>query len=928
MLNINELSLTTPDPKRAHGNLKAFFKEHPHVTESLSDEELLSTAMVFSYSQFLSVYALKEPESLVFSLKNAACDVTREYLLSEMAGFFPDMEINARLRKFKKWYLLLITLRNVTNRTGTIASMKELSALADVLTETALKVVKENLIKQHGEPESDAFSVLALGKLGANELNYSSDVDFICVYGTADGYTDGVLNISGIKANRISNHEFYSKVVEGLSKALNQNTADGFVYRVDLRLRPQGSRGALAMSLGAYEQYYESWGREWERLALIRARHVAGDFALSADFFEMALPFVYRKYIDIRSFDEIKKLKNKIDFTFDEKDIKKGYGGIREIEFFTQALQLVYGGQSPILRERGLLVALHKLTQKNLIGYDDYSILCNNYLYLRKLEHCIQMLDDLQCHSLPTDREQLEALARKMGYVGTREFLDTLKNNRYQVRQIYDSLFGTAQKAVSDEDSATQTVFNKHKAGKLIDELTDMQIQNPEHINHSIAKIRETMSSFQTLQSRKLQDAIMPVFAELSLQSANPEMAFSNLRRFSEILVATPPYLELFNSNRWLINTLVEIFAVSPYLTSIVIGDRKYLDMLSSGTELTKPLSVMVRELSDMVKNTSSVSEAVSAFKKMEELRIGIMYMRGKKTPGSTLKELSRVADAVMGAVVRSAAAELNLCVAGFGKFGGRELTFGSDLDIVFIADDAQDERINAASQKILRTLTAYTKEGYTYKVDTRLRAEGSKGQLVNTINGLKDYYLNKARFWELQALVKARPITGDSNLRREFLNMKWEVIPLRGAVISAVEIISMREKIRRELLKPDEGLNIKLHSGGIEDIEFLSQYLVLKNSSKEPSIIVPGTVMALKRLTRHGFLSHVETIKLIGNYLLYRELETVLRLRGEKALGEDTAALQAISAVLGFVDLLDFKNSLNRALLETSEICNRYMGG
>ncbi|QWR76741.1 bifunctional [glutamate--ammonia ligase]-adenylyl-L-tyrosine phosphorylase/[glutamate--ammonia-ligase] adenylyltransferase [Candidatus Magnetomonas plexicatena] len=908
--------------------MKAFFTECPLIAESLSDDELLSTAMVFSCSQFLTSYALREPESLVFSLKNAACDVTKEYLRSEMARFFPDMEINSRLRKFKKCYLLLITLRNVTNKTDTIVSMTELSALADVLTETGLKAVKVNLTQQHGEPQSDAFSVLALGKLGANELNYSSDVDFICVYGTAEGQTEGVLNVSGIRTNRISNHEFYCKLVEGLSRVLNQNTADGFVYRVDLRLRPQGSRGALAMSLGAYEQYYESWGREWERLALIRARHIAGDAALSEDFFKMTLPFVYRKYIDTRSFDEIKKLKNKIDSKFDEKDIKKGYGGIREIEFFTQAHQLVYGGQSPILREKGLLIALHKLTQKNLIGYDDYSILCNNYLYLRKLEHYIQMLDDLQSHSLPTDKEQLEALARKMGSTNTKEFLEVLQNNRRQVRQIYDSLFGTHSKAVSDENTRIETVFDRHKAGKLMDELREMQIQNPEHINHSIGKIRETMSSFQTLQSRKLQDAIMPVFAALSLQSANPEMSFGNLRRFSEILVATPPYLELFNSNRWLINALVEIFALSPYLTHIVTGDRKYIDMLSSGTELTKPLSVMLSELMEMLENTNSLSEAVSAFKKMEELRIGIMYMRGRKSPGGTLKGLSRVADAVMRSVVNSTAPELNLCVAGFGKFGGRELTFGSDLDIVFIADNAQDERINAASQKILRTLTAYTKEGYTYKVDTRLRAEGSKGQLVNTINGLKDYYINKARFWELQALVKARPITGNPQLRRKFLNMKRDVIPLRGAEVGAYEITSMREKIMRELIKSDEGLNIKLQSGGIEDIEFLSQYLVLKNSHKEPSIIVPGTITALGRLSRHGFLSDEETRKLIRNYLLYRELETILRLRSEKALKDDTATLKAISAVLGFANISDFKNSLNDALKETSEICSRYMGG
>lgn len=925
MLSVDELSSNTPDAGRALGNLRAFFKEHPSVVESLSDGELHSIAVLFGYSQFLAAYVLNEPEPLVFALRSMAVDVTAEYLRSEMISFSPETEINSRLRKFKKKYLLLITLRNVTNRTDTIASMKELSALADVLTETALAVVRKTLAEQHGEPQDDAFSVLALGKLGANELNYSSDVDFICLYGTASGQTGGILNLSGVRTNRISNHEFYCKVTEGLSKVLNQNTADGFVYRVDLRLRPQGSRGPLAMSLNAYEQYYESWGREWERLALIRARHIAGDAALSAEFFKMTLPFVYRKYIDMRSIDEIKKLKKKIDSTFDEKDIKKGYGGIREIEFFTQALQLVYGGQSPILRERGLLIALHKLTQKKLIGYDDYSILCNHYLYLRKLEHCIQMLNDIQTHSLPTDVQQLEALARKMGNNTTEEFMSLLQNKRRQVRQIYDSLFGASASSTPDEQQSVETVFDKHKSGKLMELLTERQIRNPERVNYSAGKIADTMSIFQTLQSRKLQDAIMPIFAAASLDSVNPEMAFSNLQRFSEILVTTPPYLELFNSNRWLIHTLVEIFAVSPYLTSVVTGDKKYLDMLSGGTQVTKPLSVMVLELQDMLKSTGSLSEAVSAFKKMEELRIGIAYMRGTKSLRDTLKGLSRIADAIIRCIVHSISSELNLNVAGFGKFGGRELTFGSDLDVVFIADNAQDESINAASERILRTLTAYTREGYTYKVDTRLRAEGSKGQLVNTLNGLYDYYMNKARVWEIQALIKARPITGSRWFKKEFISLKQAVIPVRGADVTALEIKAMRGKIKRELLKPGEGLNVKLQSGGIEDIEFLSQYLVLKHSGERPSIIVPGTVTALTRLARYGFLPDKEKTTLIRNYLLFRNLETALRLRGEKTLKEDRATLQGIVSVPGFSGISDFKETIHAALSETSGICGKY---
>ncbi len=906
---LKDYAAETPDPVRSLNNLDAFATANPEHVNAFTHKELQGAASLFAYTQFLAAYALNNPDIFLRSLKEADSPTDKLSLKDELAP--NDIEkdsYGAYLRNFKKRHLLKISLRFASGTADIKESMSALSLLADVISEAALRRTVMDLNNIYGDPQSDKLSVIALGKLGASELNYSSDIDLMFVYECPQGQTSGVVSPNGLRINRITNHEFFCKTAESVSRLLSENTADGFVYRVDLRLRPQGSKGELSLPLSGYEQYYESWGREWERLALIRARLVAGNEGLGRDFLDMIAPFVFRKYIDTRSIGEIKQLKKKIDSTFNRYDIKKGYGGIREIEFFAQALQLVYGGQEPLLRERGLVMALHRLSQKNLIGCDDFSVLSEHYLYLRRLEQCLQMNNDIQTHTLSTEPGALEGTARKMGAADSTVFMADLHQRRTDVNRIYNSLFEVSN------DQGGQTLLDTYDEDALKVELEERRVKNPGKVLYYLRKIKESMNSFQTLTMRRLQGAIIPEFAELALNSSDPEMALCNLQRFTEVVSTSGSvsYLGLFGANRGLIGALTGVFSKSPFLSSILMGDIGYIDMLAGGTPIRKTLRAMVDESMAVLKIRNSQSEALARFRKMEELRLGMLYLDKRIGIINLMKGLAKVAESIVMAAVDGGK---DVYVAAFGKLGGREITINSDLDIIFIGENGAAS--SEAAQRALRLLSSYTKEGYTYKVDTRLRTDGSKGMLVNTLDGIRDYYLHHARIWEVQALLKARPIAAALPIRQGFMEMRNAVFLQRGRHITAEDIITMRGRIMKERLTPYSAPDIKLSPGGVEDIEFLVQFKQLKHAASHPAILVQNTASALHRLIKSGIIGQIDGKKLLNDYMFYRGIETLMRLRGEKTITPGSDIFETIAA--DFRDKGYFKTHLEQFMQETA---------
>jgi glutamate-ammonia-ligase adenylyltransferase len=853
---------STPDPERAFKSLTTFFDNNPDYTDKLK-ADITPVSLLFSYSQFLANFCISNPEILFDTLAEIDKAADMEYLSASLREKLMGSDEDAKVVcRFKKKELLRITLRDILKKADLTETMLELSMLADVIVDESLKVVKKSLSATYGEPEKDAFTVISIGKLGSEELNFSSDIDIMFVYGTADGETSGVTTPQGITANRITNHEYYCKLGENLNRFLSANTEDGFIYRVDLRLRPEGQRGSLALPLSGYETYYESWGRAWERAMLLRARPVAGDSTLGNEFMEMIKPFVYRKYLDFSAIDEIRQIKTRIDSAFKKNDIKRGYGGIREIEFFTQALQLIYAGKEPVLRERVTQKALHMLLQKNLIGQTDYSVLLDNYRFLRTLEHRLQQMNDLQTHSLPAGENgenELNALGKKMGFSGRESFLKELEARRKSVRTIYNSLFGEEEKAQSDGAA----LFDEELSDPEVKEyLGKIGIKDVERGMRNIQLIKNSTYNYQTLRGRRLLGEILPSFVDAAVKSSNPDMALNHLQSFASFLSARESYLDAFKENKELIPVLTNLFSQSEYISKAVIRRPDYLEMIGHEMLLKKSLKALKIELREGIESGTAISDAIRLMRQVEEIRLSLLFLRKKINVIGLTKGLSRTAEAILSVSLE------HLCgksaMIGFGKLGGREITFNSDLDIIFASAGDVTEEDTKAAELLLRLLISYTREGAAYRVDTRLRPDGIKGTLVSSMASFRDYYSKNAAFWEFQALLKARPVAGDRKTGQCFMDMAKDILIVHGSGVSASDVRGMRERIQRELSKETTGYDIKLGYGGLEELEFTVQYLQLKNCAKHPSLLVQNTFDAIRRLLLAGIIneSHAEFMK------------------------------------------------------------------
>ncbi|NOY40161.1 MAG: bifunctional [glutamate--ammonia ligase]-adenylyl-L-tyrosine phosphorylase/[glutamate--ammonia-ligase] adenylyltransferase, partial [Nitrospirae bacterium] len=847
---IEELSLDTPDPERAERNTLSLFELTPAgpFLPYLAD-----ICRLFAVSQFLAIYSIANPEELLAALKEITRPVSKELLLERIsAEIMPDEPQNIEammkaLRGFKKRYLLRITLRDIAGETGILSSMDELTSLAETLISLSLQWSLRINHQRFGEPANAVITVIGLGKLGGAELNYSSDVDLIAVYSQGDEQTSGVLNPSGVRVNRISNHEFYCRAVELLNRMLSLPTEDGIAYRVDLRLRPQGQKGELILPLDSYRTYYESWGRTWERMVLIRARPVAGDMGLGQKFMEAITPFVWRKSLDFSEIEEIRGLKKRIDSTFSRDDIKRGYGGIREIEFFVQTFQLIYGGDNRALRTHRLFNAIQVLRWLKLVPQEDLAILWDNYLYLRRLEHYLQMKEDLQTHTLPAAGQETEVLARKMGFYSAAEFLADLRLRRMQVKNMYNSLLGTEE----DLHAEVLALLEGDLADdELMGYLSFRGVKAPQAGIIHLRKVREQMRTFKTQRERAILRRVVPQFLEKAFNAESPDRVLKGLESFIAVLGEKEAYLTGVAEHKGLIDAMVKLFSLSSYLSRVFLSSNRYLDTLVEGLIIRKTKKRVEEELRRNVQFGEGVMEAVGEYRRAEEIRLGLFFLMDVLTIHDLLRYLSHLADAIIEIILERINNNQGFSIIGLGKLGGRELTFGSDLDIIFLSDIPGGVR---TAESVIKTLTTYTDKGMLYNVDVRLRPDGSKGALVKDIAGYRNYYLRSAHPWELQALLRARPVAGDMRAGRAFMEMGREVLMQRGKEVKREDIHAMRQRIVRELSQEAAGMDIKLGPGGIEEIEFHVQFLQLQHVSENPEILVQNTPVAINRLAKKG---------------------------------------------------------------------------
>jgi len=930
---LRDAAQLTPDTERTFKNLTTFSENNPDYIDKLK-ADITPISLLFSYSQFLANFCISNPEILFDTLAETEKTAGRESLSASLRKKLTGGDENAKVVcRFKKKELLRITLRDILKKADLTETMLELSILADVIVNESLKLIKKSLTETYGEPEKDAFTVISVGKLGSEELNFSSDIDIMFVYGTADGETSGITTPQGITANRITNHEYYCKLGENLNRFLSANTEDGFIYRVDLRLRPEGQRGSIALPVSGYETYYESWGRAWERAMLLRARPIAGDSTLGSEFMEMIKPFVYRKYLDFSAIDEIRQIKTRIDSAFKKNDIKRGYGGIREIEFFAQALQLIYAGKEPLLRERITQKALHMLLQKNLIGQTDYSALLDNYRFLRMLEHRLQQMNDLQTHSLPADEKELNALGRKMGFSGRESFLKELDTRRKSVRTIYNSLFREEEKEQSDGAA----LFDEELSDPEVKEyLGKIGVKDVERGLRNIQLIKNSTYNYQTLRGRRLLGEILPSFVDAAVKSSNPDMALNHLQSFASFLSAQESYLDTFKENKELIPVLTNLFSQSEYISKAVIRRPDYLELIGHEMLLKKSLKALKIELRESIESGTAISDAIRLMRQVEEIRLSLLFLEKKIDVIDLIKGLSRTAGAILSVSIGNnpplppfskggmgGFSDRRLALIGFGKLGGREITFNSDMDIIFASMDDVTEEDTKAAERLLRLLISYTREGAAYRVDMRLRPDGTKGPLVSSIASFRDYYSKNAAFWEFQALLKARPVAGDRKTGQCFLDMAKDILIANGKSILASDVRGMRERIQRELSKETAGYDIKLGYGGLEELEFTVQYLQLRNCAQRSFLLVQNTLDAIRRLHIAGVIneSHAESMK--GAYIFYRTLESYLRLRERDILKKDDEDILTAAEFLGFKGKDELIGKLDETRAKVRDIYN-----
>lgn len=934
------------DPDMALNNFERFVSTVEDIPSFLAlvrarPDVLTSLITIFGASRFLSTYLVIEPVQSLSLLSDPGFlspspgrQSVAERLSAMQDGVNDEKGFFRALRLFRKQEMLRIGLRDLLNKADLRETVADLSDLAEVCLQKAYEWADNALAARYGRPLIERpdgssaparFAVIAMGKLGGRELNFSSDVDLMYVY-TADGETQGTASLPDAPArNRITNHEYFIKLAEKLTAAIGEKTADGFVFRVDLRLRPEGQRGPLAQSLGSYEIYYESWGQTWERSALVKARPVAGDEALGREFLERVTPFVFRKYLDFGALAEIRDMKQKINKDVEQKgrtyrDVKLGYGGIREIEFVVQALQLIYAGRDRTLREKSTMKALHILSQKGLITYEEYSALARAYVFLRMVEHRIQIPDDLQTQIMPEDGRGLRALARRAGYLQADGETDSLlrdyAGHTNTVRSIYDNLFAfTGREAVRPEADYDMLLNAETTEQEGVSLFSRHGFRDPGKAYRNLLLLREG-SAFvhQTPRSRKLFNDIFPSLFREIVSSPDPDMALHHLESLLAAQGSWESIQPLLKFDPSAGKMLIAILANSEYFSRMLIRSPILLQNLlesrqgyGAGTR-----SVFSRDLLENMQQASGISEKLDAlrrFKHREELRIGMADLLSNMDGTAVSRDLSKLAEACLDAALRLARSETGsryntsdssgLAVIGVGKLGGRELTYGSDLDILFVYSGPRGrtpgtglswfEYFSKVAEKTISYLSTLTREGFAFRVDTRLRPTGSKGPLVQSIEAFKAYYGSQAQTWERQALVRARYVAGDRAVGLEFCSEIQDLIyRVYDKTGLAKDIRNMRSRMEEEIGKEQAAFyNIKQGQGGIVDVEFIAQYLQLLEGNRHPRIRVPGTGNALRALRNKGLLAPEEYTVLSGSYFFLRRIESRLRIVSNRATAE-----------------------------------------
>jgi glutamate-ammonia-ligase adenylyltransferase len=948
LLKITLAALHTPSPDMALNGFERLAGQvnKQQLMDVISNRRQLNQFMFLcGASPFLTLLIFKEPYffSRLFADNELEQSRTRAELLAAMRRTTPDevdlLGLMKVLRNFKRYEILRIAARDLNGLAPLEEVTRELSDLASATLQVAFETCHHLLAQEHGMPQKRTadgprpatMTVLGMGKFGGRELNFSSDIDIIYFYETDKGETTGIDDGRGGRKGIISLHAFFNKLAEQITKAMNQVTEDGFVFRVDVGLRPEGKSGDMAVSLRSAEIYYESWGQSWERTAMLKARPVAGSRELGEELLQTLSPFVYRKYLDYTLIEDMKLMKQKIDASLTrnregETNLKLGRGGIREVEFFIQALQLVYAGKIPRLRERNSLFALDLLAEAKLISNEDCQQLRDAYRFLRTAEHRIQVVQERQTHSLPAKEDEMTALARRCGFLrdnGLQRFKETLELHRQRVASIYGSLFHSRDEQLQQEHPEILYLLDFKAEPDLVkDILAERRIENVDRAFDNLNILRGGAAKGNiTERSRRTLAQIAPPFLQALLDSPDPDMALDNAERFLMVISGRTVCYALLAENRDTVKLLATLFGTSAFLSKILINHPELLESMVAHTyaSMIKPREVMDEELSGLLLQAEDFEERLDVLRRYrneEFLRIGLNDIHGHLGQGTIAAQLSCLAEVCLEEAYRLATTELSrfgrpcyhddgqthsadLAIVGMGKLAGEELNYHSDLDIIFIYDHqgttdgtkqiSNHEYFAKLAQKLISILSTQTREGYVYKLDTRLRPSGNAGPLVTSLESFLSYHRTEAQIWERQAMAKSRVVLGGPILRNSIDAVIRQMV--YGTSLGddgRQEIHRLRMRMEHEIAKETTGnYNIKTGRGGMVDVEFIAQYLQLRHGQHYPELRCQNTVMVLKEVQTLGLITSQDAETLISGYKFLRKLENRLRLLHDHSIND-----------------------------------------
>lgn len=902
---------------------------------------LLELKTVFALSDFIAESCIRNPGVLSGLLMSG--DLKRSYTDLEykkkLAHIFSDINneesIGRELRIFRSREMIRIAWRDLAGLAGLAETVKDLSAFADACIDSSLSWLYEFMKSEFGVPEDtdgepQKLVVIGMGKLGAFELNFSSDVDLVFAYPEA-GETKG-----GQKP--ISNEEFFVRLSRRLINIIGSTGSDGMVFRVDLRLRPYGESGPLVMNFDSMEDYYQEQGREWERYALIKARIVAGDKAAGEKLLERLKPFVYRRYLDFGAIESLREMKKKIALQVMQKEMKEniklGPGGIREIEFFAQIFQLIRGGVVPVLQERNVVKVLRILAEKNYIPEKTSNELEEAYLFLRIVENRLQEFSDQQTHELPEDPLARVSLAVSMGFAEWNLFTAELGKHRARVQSHFINLLETKENGGGKEEDKIEIDLydvwqfpNREDQNRRI--LISAGFESSNEVV-SLLKLFRNDPSTKALSSsgRQKLDRLIPSLLRETGMSGEPVIVLNRITDLLKAIQRRTCYLSLLLESRMAMKHLVRLAASSSWITSFLAQHPVLLDELLDIRTLFVPpekpqLENEIKRRIEMIpsQDLEYQIEDLCIFKQINTLRVAAADVTGSLPLMKVSDHLSYIAEVIIDKVLELSwrhlvnkhgnpccflegrKCEKGFAVIAYGKLGGLELGYDSDLDLVFLHAGAEGNTIGGArliensqffarlGQRVVHILTSYTRAGMIYDTDMRLRPSGVSGLLVSHIEGYRDYLLNEAWTWEHQAIVRARPVCGDSVLAERFQQIRKETLARkRDKEKLRDEVINMRERMRKEHLKSEKGVfDLKQDIGGIVDIEFIVQYLVLLKSVEYIELTKwTDNVRILQTLAEKKIIDDYTAHFLKEAYLTYRLTAHRLSLQEKPARIED----------------------------------------